>query len=211
MKEHPAAGRRLRPPRSAGRLVARWCVVLVGSVVTLAVAAGPASAHNVLLSTAPTSGATLEKVPAAVVLTFDDPAIAMGTQLVVTGPSGQVQQGAARLVDNTVSQDLQGGAPAGSYTVQWRVTSIDGHPVGGTFTFDARSAGSGTPAPAPSVLSTGPPDPGATTTTGWLAGVAALLVVGLGVVGVVLVRRRRRTGGTDIGQDGASPDQDVRS
>lgn len=202
-------GQARRPmPMSTRRLVARLGVVLLGSAATLVVATGPAAAHNVLLSTDPASGTTVERVPAAVVLTFDNPAIAMGTQLVITGPSGQVQQGAARLVDNTVSQDLQGGAPAGTYTVQWRVTSIDGHPVGGTFTFTARSAGAGTSDSAPSPLPAGSADAARPRMSGWLGGAVALLVVGLGSVGVILVRRRRRTGPEDADRFGTRSRQD---
>lgn len=91
--------------------------------------------------------------PSEIVLTFDQPAVAMGTRVVVTGPSGPVQTGTARLVDDTVTQAVAGGAPAGAYTVAWRVTSADGHPVSGTFTFTSTSAGAGSPpvaaAPAP--------------------------------------------------------------
>ena len=38
-----------------------------------------------------------------VILTFNEPAIALGTQLAVTGPSGLVSSGDPRLVDNTVT------------------------------------------------------------------------------------------------------------
>lgn len=193
------------------KILARLSAILVGSAAALAVAAGPAAAHNVLLSTAPASGATVEQVPASVVLTFDNPAIAMGTQLVVTGPSGQVQQGAARLVDNTVSQDLQGGAPAGTYTVQWRVTSIDGHPVGGTFTFTARSAGAGTPAPVPTSVPAVPTGTDRTGASGWLVGVVALLVVGLGAVGAILVHRRHQAPTDETDQPDPKRTQDRRS
>jgi hypothetical protein len=49
-----------------------------------------------------------------------------------------------RAVDNTVTQSLEPGAPAGTYTVLWRVTSVDGHPVSGRFTFTAIAAAPGT-------------------------------------------------------------------
>ena len=89
----------------------------------------------------------------------------MGTELVVTGPSGQVQQGPARLVDNTVAEDLEPGASAGTCTVLWRVTSIDGHRV---------------------------PAEAARTAPGRLGWGLGLLVVGLvAAVGVLPVRRRR--------------------
>ena len=111
--------------------------------------ASPASAHNVLRSTSPADSSTVDTVPAEVVLTFDEPAIAMGTTIVVTGPDGAVSDGSPRLVDNTVSQPLKPGAPAGEYTVEWRVTSADGHPITGTFAFSARSAATNAAGPSP--------------------------------------------------------------
>lgn len=92
-------------------------LVSVGSVVAVVAAAGPATAHNALISTHPADHQQVSRTPAAVVLTFNEPALAMGTHLVITGPSGPVQQGPAQLVDTTVSQALQGGAPAGEYIV----------------------------------------------------------------------------------------------
>jgi methionine-rich copper-binding protein CopC len=128
-----------RPLRRAALLVATALVALGG----WAVAASPASAHNTLRSTSPADHSTVDAVPAEIVLTFDETAVAMGTEIVVTGPSGPVSAGAAQLVDNTVRQSIAAGAPAGAYTVQWRVTSADGHPVTGTFAFTARAAGGG--------------------------------------------------------------------
>ena len=131
--------------RRAGLLVAT-ALVAVGCWW---LAASPASAHNTLRSTSPSDQSSIDTVPAEVVLTFDEAAIAMGTEIVVTGPSGPVSEGSARLVDNTVRQSIAAGAPAGAYTVQWRVTSADGHPVSGTFAFTARAAGGGSAAVTP--------------------------------------------------------------
>src|SRR5215211_5427577 len=69
------------------------------------------------------------------------PPLALGTRIVVTGPSGQVQSGRPEF-DNRVGQALQPGAPAGSYEVIWRVSSDDGHPVSGRLSFTVRAAGS---------------------------------------------------------------------
>ncbi|WP_375425742.1 copper resistance protein CopC [uncultured Friedmanniella sp.] len=175
--------------RPAARPLGRLLLVVLGAAITLVVAAGPASAHDVLASTTPANGSTEARVPASVVLTFDQPAIAMGTKLVVTGPSGEVQQGDPVLVDNTVTQPLQGGAAAGAYTVEWRVTSADGHPVSGTFTFTARAAGKGQPATTPAT-----PGPGAATglepaSRVW-PWVIALAVLSFVVVGAVALGRR---------------------
>ena len=42
-----------------------------------------------------------------------------------------------------VVQDVQPSAPAGRYTVEWRLTSDDGHPVSGTLGFTATAAAAG--------------------------------------------------------------------
>ena len=65
-------------------------------------AAAPAAAHNALRSSNPAADARVDQTPTEIRLTFDEPAIAMGTRIIVTGPSGPVQTGAPRLVDNTV-------------------------------------------------------------------------------------------------------------
>jgi methionine-rich copper-binding protein CopC len=163
---------------------------LVGAVLLAlaasAVTAAPAAAHDELVSSSPADQSRIARTPAEIVLTFDEPAIAMGTRLVVTGPGGEVQQGAPRLVDRTVTQSLAPGAPAGAYTVDWRVTSADGHPVSGVLRFSAAAAG--VDQPGPPVQPTSPP--ARTGPNGaWL-----WLIVGLGVVSTaaVAVRARRR-------------------
>jgi copper resistance protein C len=73
----------------------------------------------------------------------------------VTGPGGNIVDGAPKVVDNQLRQALQPGSEAGAYTVLWRVTSADGHPISGRFTFTA-TAGSAAPAPAASGEATAP-------------------------------------------------------
>ncbi|WP_375430738.1 copper resistance protein CopC [uncultured Friedmanniella sp.] len=169
-------------------LAVRLILVLAGAAFVLVAAAGPAAAHDVLTRTAPGNGATVAVTPASVVLTFDAPAIALGTKIDVTGPSGPIQQGAPVLVDNTVTQALQPGAPAGRYTVEWRITSADGHPVSGSFTFAARAAGTGDPASAASPASAPAIPAGASSAVWpWLVAVGLLSFV---VVGAVALGRR---------------------
>lgn len=164
-------------------------VLLAAALLTLP--AAPASAHNELRSTDPADGATVARTPATVVLTFDEPALALGTQVLVTGPAGPAAVGAPQLVNATVRQPIVGGAPAGTYTVDWRVTSADGHPVTGHFTFTSRAAGApgrdATPAPTPA------PAPGTrgAAVLPWLVAAAVLLVAAV----LVGVRVRRRVSG----------------
>jgi copper resistance protein C len=128
--------------RRSGSGARRILLVLVGAVVALVVASGPAAAHTELISTTPADQQTVSHTPAVVVLTFDESLLAMGTQVVVTGPQGPVQIGEPNVAETTVSQNVQGG-PAGTYSVAWRVTAADGHPLSGTFRFTAAAAGNG--------------------------------------------------------------------
>lgn len=130
-----------------GGLVVRWrfraMVVLLAGTFLLVGVVTAAQAHDVLVGTSPADGSIASVVPAQVTLTFSSPALAVGTEIIVRGPSGPVQSGVAVLVDNTVSEHLLPGSPAGRYTVLWRVTSTDGHPVSGTFSFTATSPSPG--------------------------------------------------------------------
>jgi methionine-rich copper-binding protein CopC len=124
----------------------RALLVLAVVVATVVLSATPVAAHTELTSTTPADQQTVSRTPAVVILTFSEPALTMGTQIVVTGPQGPVQAGPPKLVDNSVSQNIEPGSPAGHYAVAWRVTSGDGHPISGTFAFTAEAPGDGEPA-----------------------------------------------------------------
>lgn len=172
----------------------RLAALTVGAAFVL-LPATAASAHDVLVSTNPSDGATVTTAPAAVVLTFDQPALALGTALVVTAPDGtNADDGPAILVDSTVRQPIAGTLPAGTYSVQWRVTSSDGHPVSGIFRFTTTQPTSRT-RQHPTDQATAAPTPAASGGTsspaaGVAIGAAAAVVAGLGWLAL---RRRRET------------------
>jgi copper resistance protein C len=116
-------------------------VALLAAAALVLVGAPAASAHDSLVSSSPSDGQTVATVPDRIVLTMNEAPVSVGTRVVVRGPDGEVQQGSPRVVKNTVQQTVAAGSPAGRYTVVWRVTSGDGHPVSGTFTFTADAAG----------------------------------------------------------------------
>lgn len=201
----PAAPRRRAGPAA---------LALALGVLSPALLAAPAWAHDSLRSTNPADGTTLPTAPDAVDLVMSSTPLGLGTQVEVTGPDGLVSTGDAQVVDTTVSQPLAQDRPAGDYTVQWRVTSSDGHPVSGSFTFTATAAaGAATPAATPSPTPTATPSDSPTSTTatpaptgteaapdegGGSAGLTgavvglAVVVVAAVAVGVLAVRRRRR-------------------
>ena len=139
-----------------------WIVALLAAVLFTVLGTPQAAwAHNALVSTSPGDGKTVAKPPTSIVLTFNEPAIKTGTKVLVTGPDGSVTMGDPELVDTTVEQGLLPELSAGEYTVEWRVTSADGHPINGEFSFAVRtgSAGTSAPTPVPTTEATGSPSP----------------------------------------------------
>jgi methionine-rich copper-binding protein CopC len=177
------------------RSVARWRPLALAVVLAVAglMAGGvtAAEAHDILIGTSPAGGSVVAVVPVHVMLTFDQPALAVGTEIIVTGPAGPVQTGAAVLVNNTVSEYLRPGSPAGRYTVVWRVTSIDGHPVSGKFSFTANSPSQAQQAtPITSTTSTTPGKSGHGSAL-WVVAGGTLVVLLL--VGFIITRKPRIT------------------
>lgn len=115
-------------------------------------AAAPASAHDAAESSSPAQGATVATLPEKVSVTFNKDPLALGSQIQVKDAAGvNWAEGPVEIVDNVASQKLRAGAPAGEFTVVWRVVSSDSHPIEGTFSFTATAAaaGSGSASPAP--------------------------------------------------------------
>ncbi|MFP3580811.1 copper resistance protein CopC [Arthrobacter sp. SIMBA_036] len=176
-------------------------MALFGASVALAVgSAAPALAHDVLEATDPADGSVLTQVPSAVHLTFDHTPLALGSEILVKDQSGTNQSdGPVSIVDNNVTQNIKSGAPAGKFTVVWRVVSSDSHPIEGTFTF---TAGTPNASSAASTAATSASTAASTTAAQspqfpWGLAVGAVVVLaGLIAVGAY-VRRRLRTEAND--------------
>ncbi|MFP5317626.1 MAG: copper resistance protein CopC [Acidimicrobiia bacterium] len=118
------------PARS--RLLA--VVALAGCASVLR--ATPASAHAVLLRAEPSPQTTVERPPAAIRLTFSEPVeVAFGAVRVFDVDGNRVDDGAIRRAEGDRQVVLPVSLRNGTYTVTWRVTSQDGHPVRGGFGF----------------------------------------------------------------------------
>ncbi|MGY1773249.1 copper resistance CopC family protein [Blastococcus sp. SYSU D00813] len=160
----------------------------LGALVVLAVAGAPAaSAHDQLSAATPADGASVATAPAEVALRFSGVVQELGARVAVTGPGGTaVGDGEPRVVDTTLTQPLAPGLPAGTYTVEWRVTSADGHPIAGTTSFTVTSGGA--PAPVQEASSTEPA--GSSSSGVWIGvGAGAVLLVALAVAARQLRRR----------------------
>jgi len=113
--------------------------LLVLILLTLAAGvglAGPAAAHNVLTSSDPTDGSTLQAAPTTVRLTFDQPVQDFEPVVTVIGPDGNRYESGAPAVDSTVVTAGVNALPvAGAYSIAYRIVSADGHPVEGEIKF----------------------------------------------------------------------------
>jgi methionine-rich copper-binding protein CopC len=135
--------------------------LLVLILLTLAAGiglAGPAAAHNVLTSSDPTSGSTLQTAPTTVRLTFDQPVQDFEPVVAVIGPDGNHYESGAPVVDSTVVTAGVNALPvAGAYSIAYRVVSADGHPVEGEIKFElaegALAVASTEPVTSPEVAS----------------------------------------------------------
>lgn len=104
-----------------------------------------AEAHASLVSSDPVDASTLDSLPEQISLTFDEP-VDEPAFVSVTAPDGStVASGEAAVFDATVSQQLPAGRAEGTYTVAFRVTSLDGHPVTDTLTFNVGRASEQSP------------------------------------------------------------------
>ncbi|VXC32742.1 Copper resistance CopC family protein [Arthrobacter sp. 9AX] len=176
--------------------------------------AGPAAAHDAAESSSPAQGASVAVVPEQVSVTFNNNPLGIGSSFSVKDAAGtEWADGTVEIVDNVASQKLKAGAPAGQYTVAWRVVSSDSHPIEGTFSFTAAaaaggaatSAGTTAAATVPAIGTAQPGQTAAPESTGsgepfqWSIVLFAAVAVGLLATLAFLARRRLAAGRDDEG------------
>ncbi|WP_206511892.1 copper resistance CopC family protein, partial [Rhodococcus sp. KRD197] len=114
----------------------RLMLIAVMICGTALFAAAPASAHSELVSSDPPADATLDFAPIGVGLVFNQDINESFATISVVGPGDtQWAQGTATVEGPDVSVLLEDGLPNGEYTVGYRVTSADGHPITGSYGF----------------------------------------------------------------------------
>ncbi|MFU8853574.1 copper resistance CopC/CopD family protein [Micromonospora sp. SL1-18] len=168
------AGRRTDSCRVAAVALLLGLATLIGLQTW---AAGPAQAHAELIGTTPPNGAHLDAAPAQVTLRFSEAVTPVRGGMRVLGPDGgTLRSGQPHADGGTVTFSLPGGLGDGIYTVAWRVSSADSHPIEGAFIFSVGAAGR---SPAMMGIPAPPGQPGLGVAFGvvrWLgyAGAAAL-------------------------------------
>jgi hypothetical protein len=161
-------------------------VVLAMSLIVMAVGgAGAASAHATRVATDPVENTELSQAPQKVSATFNETLQPQFAAMTVVGPDGNLwSAGDPQVTGAVVSVGVRPLGPSGTYTVNYRVTSADGHVVSGSWSFRLTVASTGTP--GPSASATNPSGDGIPV---WPFFVAAGVIVAAGAFWAV--RRQR--------------------
>lgn len=176
----------------------RWFRVSFSAVCLTLLMAAPALAHTSIEASQPERGEELTQAPDRVRLFMDDPVEAEFSPLEVYHESGERVDRDDASIDpedpTIVTVGLRDGLPAGSYTVEYRYTGIDGHVIDGSYEFSLTRAAAGNSAEAARVDA----EPAATEreeASGGFSSVALYAMLGVVVLAllVVAVVRGRRS------------------
>ncbi len=160
---------------------ARFFVVsllLAAVTIVASLTAGAAGAHAARISVDPAENAAVSTGPAHVRATFNEDLQTTFAAMTVVGPDGNLwSSGQPQVQGAVVSVGVRPLGPTGNYTVNYRVTSADGHVVSGSWSFRLTAAGTGTPGPTAASSDNSPGD-----LPVWPFIVGALVLVGGAVV-----------------------------
>lgn len=139
------------PPAPRVIVVAALMLGLLASALAYA---GAASAHATRIASDPAENAELTQPPPRVSATFNEPMSPQFAAMTVIGPDGtQFSDGEPDVAGAVISVGVRPGGPAGSYTVNYRATSADGHVVSGSWSYRLITAATGA-APPPTTSAT---------------------------------------------------------
>lgn len=98
---------------------------------------GPISAHAELVMATPEPGANLESLPDSIRLVFSEP-VKVGAPLAIYNPQFEEVASLAPNSSAESPEEIWADMPSlspGTYTLQWQVLSLDGHPSSGSYQF----------------------------------------------------------------------------
>ncbi|MTD56351.1 copper resistance CopC/CopD family protein [Amycolatopsis pithecellobii] len=122
------------------KLLSRMAALLGTFLIALLGIGGTASAHAELVATTPGSFEVLAAAPHEVSLRFSESIDVSLAEVRLLGPGGAPVAGVGKPVHpaggtDTIAATLPGNLANGTYTVSYRVVSVDSHPVEGAFAF----------------------------------------------------------------------------
>lgn len=124
------------------------CFTLAASAL---LGAPAASAHASRIAADPAEHSALTASPPRVSATFNEALQPAFANMTVVGPDNNLwSEGDPTVAGAVLSVAVRPLGPAGTYTVNYRVTSADGHVVSGSWSFELTVGGSGTPGAAAS-------------------------------------------------------------
>lgn len=115
-------------------------------VVLLALSAGPALPHATLVSSSPEANSTVGEMPSSISLEFNEQLLVIGeksgNQLSLISPSGDVVAlESVKTNEEFLTGIVVGGDfSEGTYVVDYRAVSADGHAIKGEFPFSLSSS-----------------------------------------------------------------------
>ena len=121
----------------SGRLLLRLATLALGLSLSSIIVA-TAAAHAELRRAVPEPGAVLNASPDEIRLTFNEP-LGTASTFIVYNRAFEAIAGIKPEVVAGIEKQLAANVPplpAGVYTVQWNVVGIDGHPSGGSYSFE---------------------------------------------------------------------------
>ena len=158
-----------------------WVGLLLAAMALAAtIGAQVASAHAARVSADPADNAVLATGPERVSAIFNERLQTTFVAMTVVGPDGNLwSAGEPTVAGPVASIGMRALGPAGTYTVNYRVTSADGHVVSGSWSFRLTVASTGTPGPAAGATSADNGIPA------WPFAVVAVALIGAGCLWAV--------------------------
>jgi copper transport protein len=107
---------------------ARWLLALAAAW------AGGAAGHAGLVASIPADGAALAAPPSSIELRFTEPVTPVAMRL-FAGAAQPVTLAAPQAASDVIRLAVPANLPEGTYTLSFRVISLDSHPIGGSIVF----------------------------------------------------------------------------